>query len=85
MNIANNRGPRFYSLNNIVLGDVNLVKYLGVTLADNLQWTPHITSIVSKAHQRLGFLRRNLRGSPRKYKSIAYQSLIRSQKADQKL
>ena len=78
MHISNVTGPRFYQLANYVLSDVNVVKYLGVTLSDNLQWSPHISSVVSKAHQRLGFLRRNLRGCPLRYKSIAYQALVRS-------
>ena len=34
---------------------------------------------MSKAHQRLGFIRRNLRGSPYAYRAIAYKSLVRSQ------
>ena len=38
--------------------------YLGVTLTLDLSWSQHVATIVNKAHQRLGFIRRNLRGSP---------------------
>ena len=34
--------------------------------------------MVSKANQRLGFLRRNLKGSPYKLREMAYLSLVRS-------
>ena len=44
-----------------------------------MSWSPHISSVVHKAHQCLGFIHRNLRGSPFKYREIAYQSLVRSQ------
>ena len=33
---------------------------------------------ISKAYQKLGFLCRNLRGSPYKLKEIAYLALVRS-------
>ena len=69
----------FWKLCNDVLGIVQSAKYLGVTISDDLSWTPHISSIVTKAHQRLGFIRRNLRGSPYAYRAIAYKSLVRSQ------
>ena len=34
--------------------------------------------MVSKANQRLGFLRRNLKGSPHRLHEMAYLSLVRS-------
>ena len=51
----------------------------GVLLSYDLSWSPHISSIVTQAHQRLGFLRRNLQGSPFRYRGTAYQALVRSQ------
>ena len=79
MQIANSTGPRFYELKNVVLSEVKTAKYLGVILSCDLSWSPHIASIGSQAHQRLGFLRRNLRVSPFGYRGTAYQSLVRSQ------
>ena len=43
-----------------------------------MSWSPHIRSITAKAHQKLGFLRRNLRGSPLECKRLAYIALVRS-------
>ena len=63
----------------MVLSEVKTTKYLGVFLSCDLSWSPHIASIVSQAHQRLSFLRRNLRGSPFRYRGTAYESLVRSQ------
>ena len=44
-----------------------------------MSWSPHISSVANRAHQRLGFIRRTLRGCPYRYREIAYQSLVRSQ------
>ena len=48
-------------------------------LSYNLSWSQHISPIVTQAHQRLGFLRRNLRGSPFRHRGTVYQALVRSQ------
>ena len=69
----------FYNINQCILEEVTQSTYLGVTITNNLSWSPHISSIVSKAHQRLGFIRHNLRGSPYKCREVAYKSLVRSQ------
>ena len=69
----------FYHLNNHVLQIVQHAKYLGITLTSDLNWSQHVASTASKAHQRLGFLKRNLRGAPYKCRETAYVTLIRSQ------
>jgi len=33
------------------------IKFLGVTIADNLSWSLHADSVIKKAQQRLFFLR----------------------------
>ena len=43
-------------LHNLPLSKVNTFKYLGVLLAEDLAWTPHIHAICSKARQILGLL-----------------------------
>ena len=45
-------------LHNLPLSKVNTFKYLGVLLAEDLAWTPHIQAICSKVHQVLGLLYR---------------------------
>ena len=41
-------------------------------ISSDMSWSSHSSSIVHKAHQRLGFIRRNLRGSPFTNRDIAY-------------
>ena len=74
---------RFYTLGGVTLLSVNEAKYLGVTLSNNFgsrssQWKAHIAETSSKANQRLGFLRRNLKGSPYKLRELGYLALVRS-------
>ena len=69
---------QFNSLNNQILTKVDQAKYLGVTLSNELCWSPHINNTISQAHSSLGFLRRNLRGCPEKLTETAYISLVRS-------
>ena len=79
LRVGNTKWARFYHLNNDILTEVDNANYLGVLFTNDMSWSPHISSIVSKAHQRLGFIRRNLRGSPFKCREIAYTSLVRFQ------
>ena len=51
-------------------------KYLGVTISDNLSWTPHINSVSKKANQTLGFLKRNIKVHNKDLKSTAYTTLV---------
>ena len=85
MHLAHLRSPpvHFHTLGGEVICSVSESKYLGVVLSDNYgssssQWKAHINSMVSKASQKLGFLRRNMRGSPYKLRALAYVILVRS-------
>ena len=40
-----------------VLEEVKDVKYLGVTVSDDLEWTKHINAITTKANSKFSFLR----------------------------
>ena len=66
-----------YQLNNQPLSTVNQTTYLGVELTSDLNWSPHIDKICSKASQSLGFLRRNLHSARQETKSAAFKSLVR--------
>ena len=67
-----------YSLTGQVLEEVIDVKYLGVTLSNDLEWSKHISTMTNKANSKLSFLRRNLKGCPEKLKQTVYSSLIHS-------
>ena len=79
MHIANKTGPRLYELNSVALSEVKYAKYLDVLLSYDQSWSLHISSIVTQAHRRLGFLQHNLWGSPFRYRGTAYQAPVRSQ------
>ena len=65
-----------YNLHNQTLANVTSAKYLGVTIAQDLDWDPHIQSITNKANKTLGFWRRNLRLTNIKLKEIAYKAMV---------
>ena len=77
---SRNHLPRMYSLCNHVLSEVDTAKYLGINLSSELSWSPHVSSVISKANSILGFLRHNLWKCPSKLKETAYLhvSLVRS-------
>jgi hypothetical protein len=81
MRVSRKRVPfqAFYTLSGHILKEVVDAQYLGVTIDSGLDWSKHITTMVSKANGKLAFLRRNLKGCPIKLKEIAYFSLIRAQ------
>ena len=73
---------RFYTLGGDIIKSVSEATYLGVTISNifgsrSSHWYPHI-SVVASASQRLGFLRRNLRGSPYRMRELAFKALVRS-------
>ena len=68
-----------YILHNQHLDAVASAKYLGITLASDLSWKPHIAATTAKANRSLGFLKRNLQVSSPPIKEKAYISLVRPQ------
>ena len=68
-----------YILHNVELESASAAKYLGVTIADDLEWSPHIDNTTKKANQTLGFLKRNIRVHNKDLKSVAYKTLVRPQ------
>ena len=57
-----------YTLEGTVLENVESIKYLGVTITNDLKWNTHIINICTKANRTLGFLRRNLYSCPQDVK-----------------
>ena len=66
-----------YSLEGTVLENVEKIKYLGVTITNDLKWNTHVSNVCTKANRTLGFLRRNLAACPRDVKESAYKGLVR--------
>ena len=68
-----------YILHNVELESASAAKYLGITIDDDLSWSPHLDNTTKKANQTLGFLKRNIRVHNKDLKSIAYKTLVRPQ------
>ena len=66
-----------YTLEGTVLENVESIKYLGVTITNDLKWNTHISNVCTKANRTLGFLRRNLYSCPPDVKEAAYKGLVR--------
>ena len=65
-----------YQLHNHTPANVASAKYLGVTIAQDLDWDLHVHNITTKANRTLGFLRRNLKVNNIRLKEIAYKAMI---------
>ena len=66
-----------YTLEGTVLENVENIKYLGVTITNDLKWNTHISNICTKANRTLGFLRRTLFSCPQNVKEAAYKGMVR--------
>ena len=66
-----------YTLEGAVLENVDNIKYLGVTITNDLKWNTHISNICTKASRTLGFLRRTLFSCPQNVKEVAYKGMVR--------
>ena len=60
-----------YTLEGTVLENVENIKYLGITITNDLRWNTHVSNICTKANRALGFLRRNLSACPQDAKESA--------------
>ena len=72
------RSTHMYELCGVFLSSVENEKYLGVNISQDLSWDPHISRAAISASQKLGFLKRNLKGCPAELKKMAYLSTVRS-------
>ena len=72
-----NKIQAFYSLEGAVLENVDNIKYLGITITNDLKWNTHISNVCSKANRTLGFLRRTPFSCPQKMKEAAYKGMVR--------
>ena len=68
-----------YTLHGHSLEHVKSVKYLGLTITQDLRWNKHVNNITSKANNTLSFLKRNLQVNNPRLKTTAYHTLVRPQ------
>ena len=66
-----------YTLEETILENVESIKYLGVTITNDLRWNTHVSNICTKANRTLGFRRRNLYSCPQEVKEAAKKGLVR--------
>ena len=71
-----NKVQASYTLEGTVLENVDNIKYLGVTITNDLKWNTHITNICTKANRALGFLRQTLFSCPQNVKEAAYKGMV---------
>ena len=80
MQLTNKRSSKIqanYTLEGTILENVESIKYLGVTITNDLKWNTHISNVCTKANRTLGYLRRNLYSCPPDVKEAAYKGLVR--------
>ena len=53
------------------------IKYLGVTITNDLKWNTHISNNCTKVNRTLGFLRRTLFSCPQNVKEAAFKGMAR--------
>ena len=77
--VSHSRKPlqHFYSLGSEILQEVSDAKYLGIQIDNKLDWNKHISKFAARGQSKLAFLKRNLKGYPKKLRDTAYISLIR--------
>ena len=66
-----------YHIHDHTLEVVDSIKYLGVTISEDLIWKKHIDNTVNKANKTLGFIRRNLGDCTAPMKAGAYSTVVR--------
>ena len=65
-----------YRISDVELEHVSHRPYLGVEIAADLSWGPHLNQTIPKAQRSLNLLRRNLYGCLPQTKEMAYKALV---------
>ena len=64
------------TLEGTFLQKVDKMKYLGITITEDLRLNTHVSNICTKGNRTLGFLRLNLHPCPQDVKDEAYKGLL---------
>ena len=65
-----------YSLEGTVLDNVEKIKYLVVTITNDLKWNTHVSNICTKTNRTLRILRHHFAACPRDVNESAYKGLV---------
>jgi len=68
------QSPLSISINGHTISPCQSVKYLGVTLTQNLTWSQHIGNICKSSKKQLGLIHRQLRHAPSKLRHQIYRT-----------
>ena len=81
LHIARSRKPihRNYTMHGQVIESVDHVRYLGVDISSNLNFSHHINRITANASKSLGFLKRNIKTKHSGIREAAYKTVVRPQ------
>lgn len=60
-----------YNINGSVVPPLSSIKYLGVNISKNVNWSFHVSKIVNNANRSLGYFLRNLHLAPPSVKLVA--------------
>ena len=66
-----------YALEGAVLENVDNIKYLCVTITNDLKWNTDISNFCTKANRTLGYLRQTIFSCAQNVKEAAYKGMVR--------
>lgn len=71
--------PHTYNINGVPLSEEQSIKDLGVIVSTDLSWSLHLNTVIAKAYQQLGLIRRSFGNmSTTTTKTVLYLTLVRS-------
>ena len=66
-----------YNINGKPLAEQSVIKYLGVSISNNLDWSVHVQNSIQKATDLLAMLQRQLKYCTWKTKLTLYKTIVR--------
>ena len=69
--------PFTYTIHNEILNKTGCVKYLGITITNNLSWRTHDDKVCKEVNSTQAFLQRNIRSYPRNIKAQCFTTFVR--------
>ena len=81
IHITRSRNPikNKYMMHGQILDSVDNARYLGVDIADDLNFSQHVNRITSNAMKSLGYLKRNIKPNHSGKREAAYKTIVRPQ------